>query len=163
MIRFEKIFSCAFYHSVFGLPLFSFLLFVSTAHCPVTAMDNRHFDLLDIRPHRLAEIASPLGACHPCKWGQSACPITGCHPPIAHARPGSGHHQMEGLTSTFQRQPRWPEESLQISRRPPIRPQGSDLRDQPPRKGCSRRRVSSVECWDRRRHASHDTFTCGQT
>jgi len=68
-----------------------------------------------------------------------------------------------GLTSTSQHQPRWPEESLQISRRPPIRPQGSDLRDQPPRKGCSRRRVSSVECWDRRRHASHDTFTCGQT
>jgi hypothetical protein len=132
----EKIFFCAFCRV--SLPIF---LFYSS--CAVTAIDNRHFDMLDIRPHRLERL--------PLHW-EPVIPVSGgnqCARSLAATRPLRMHGRVQatiewrGLTSTFQHQPRWPEESLQISQRPPMRRQGSDLTDQPPRKGCRRRRLST--------------------
>jgi hypothetical protein len=145
-----------------GLPIFSFLLFVPTAQSPPWTIDIL-----------ICLIYALTGSQRlPLHW-ELVIPVSGGNQrarSLAATRPlrmqGRVQATIEwrGLTSTFQHQPRWPEESLQISHRPPMRPQGPDLKDQPPRKGCRRRRLSSVDmrmCWDRRRHASHDIFTCG--
>jgi hypothetical protein len=145
-----------------GLPIFSFLLFVPTAQSPPWTIDILICSIYALTGSKRLplhwELVIPVGG-----GNQRARSLAATRPLRMQGRV-QATIEWRGLTSTFQYQPRWPEESLQISHRPPMRPQGPDLRDQPPRKGCRRRRLSSVDmrmCWDRRRHASHDIFTCG--